>query len=227
MGKTHRILVVDDDPDIAELLQYNFEKEGYRVKTVEDSTLAIEAASQFDPDLIILDIMMPGLSGIELCRQLRKIPRFKETTIFFLTAKSEHYYHEAALDTGGDDFIEKIVGLRALTNKVSTVLKKNFKIRKSVSEVSIGHLKVNRRSLKAKVFGVEVPLSKPEFELLFFFAQNPRKIITSENLLGNIWGSDLHGMASTLDSYLESLSRKLGGKWIIAISEGKYRFTPQ
>jgi len=227
MGKVHKILVVDDDPDILELLFYNLEKEGFNVKTVEDSTHAIDTALQFKPDLIILDLMMPKVSGIEVCKRLRKMPRFKQTTIFFLTARSEHYYHEAALDTGGDDFIEKIVGLRALTNKVSTVLKKKYTIRKSKPEISIGSLKVNRRALTAKVKGVVVSLSKPELELLYFFAQNPKKIISSENLLENIWGSDIYSITTSLNVYMDSLSKKLGGKWIVELEAGKYRFTPK
>jgi two-component system alkaline phosphatase synthesis response regulator PhoP len=227
MGKAQRILVVDDDPDILELLCYNLGKEGFNMKTVEDSTRAVDVALLFKPDLIILDLMMPEVSGIEVCKRLRKIPQFKHTTIFFLTARSEHYYHEAALDTGGDDFIEKIAGLRSLTNKVSTVLKKRFTIRKSNPEISVGNLKVNRRSLTANVKGVVVSLTKPELELLYFFAQNPKKIISSENLLENIWGSNIYSITTTLNVYLDNLAKKLGEQWIIELEEGKYRFMPR
>lgn len=226
MGKDQRILVVDDDPDILELLQYNLEKEGFKVKTLEDSRRVIETALNFKPDLIILDIMMPEVSGIEACKLLRRLPGFRNTYIFFLTAKSEHYYHEAALDTGGDDFIEKIVGLRSLTSKISMVLRQNFKIHKSRAQISFGNLKVNRRSMTADVKGTVVELSKPELELLFFFVQNPRKTITTANLLGNIWGSDIFSISTTLEVYLNNLTEKLGGKWITEIEKGKYRLTP-
>src|SRR5688572_27533888 len=116
--KPFKILLVDDDYDILDLLKYNLEKEGYKVKTLHDSTGAVHVAKKFSPDLIILDIMMPHPNGIEICKELRGIKRFEDTYIFFLTAKSESYYQQAALDTGGDDFIEKLIGLRALTNKV-------------------------------------------------------------------------------------------------------------
>src|ERR1700755_3275700 len=116
--KPFRVLVVDDDSDILDLLEYNLAKEGFKVKTLDDSSRAVSVAEEFLPDLVILDIMMPHPNGIEVCRTLRGMKRFADTYIFFLTAKSESYYHEAALDTGGDDYIEKIVGLRALTYKV-------------------------------------------------------------------------------------------------------------
>ncbi len=226
MVKAQRILAVDDDADILELLKYNLDKEGFKVKVVEDSSVAVKTALAFKPDLIILDIMMPQLSGIEVCKQLRDISFFKDTPIFFLTAKSEHYYEEAVFDTGGDDFIEKIIGLRALTNKVVTVLRENFIIRKSISKIDIGSLHLNRRSSVAKIKGEEIVLSKPELDLLFFFAQNSKKVISLENLLSNIWGSDVYAITKSLDVYIDNLSKKLGGKWISQVSNGKYKFNP-
>lgn len=222
--KNHRILVVDDDRDILDLLAYNLEKEGFKVKVLEESEKAVKTALTFKPDLIILDIMMPGLSGIEVCKLLRKREEFKDTYIFFLTAKSENYYQVAALDTGGDDFIEKIVGLRALTHKVKTVLKKNFIIRKSVPEIDMGQLKINRKSGTVLVDEREIKLSKPEFELLFFFAQNPEKIISSESLQDNITGSDSILPGKSIESYISNLSNKLGHRLIMKVNEGKYRF---
>ena len=180
-NRSFRVLLVDDDRDILELLEYNLEKEGFKVKAIEDSWEAVKVAKEFMPDLVILDIMMPHPNGIEICRELRSLKRFEDTYIFFLTAKSETYYRQAALDTGGDDFIEKVVGLRALTYKVKTVLKRRFVIRKSVPELHIGELTISRKSNSVRVGQHEVALSKPEFELLFFFAQNPGKIIFHEN----------------------------------------------
>src|SRR5690606_8365311 len=108
--KPFRVMVVDDDKDILDLLEYNLEKEGFKVKVLTDSSKAVKAAKDFEPDLIILDIMMPHPNGIEICRDLRSMKRFSDTYIFFLTAKSESYYQHAALNTGGDDFIEKVIG---------------------------------------------------------------------------------------------------------------------
>jgi len=222
--KKFRVLVVDDDRDILDLLEYNLEKEGFKVKTIEDSHDAVSVAKDFSPELIILDIMMPHPNGIEVCRELRGMKRFEDTYIFFLTAKSENYYHEAALDTGGDDFIEKVIGLRALTYKVSSVLKHKFIIRKSVPEIRIGNLKINRKTNSVRIGDHEIPLSKPEFELLFFFAQNPYKIITINNLLQNIWGSEIYLFDISIDVYIQNLKRKIGLGLIECLLDDCYRF---
>ena len=205
--KPFRVLLVDDDQDILELLEYNLEKEGYKVKTLDDSNVAVSVAIDFSPDLIILDIMMPRPNGIEICKALRSLKRFAHTYIFFLTAKSDQ---QAALDTGGDDYIEKVIGLRALTYKVSTVLKRRFVIRKSVPELQIGEICLNRKANAVKINKQEIKLSKPEFELLFFFAQNPRKMISQENLLCNIWGSEIYLFDTSVDVYIQNLKMKLG-----------------
>ncbi len=218
------MLVVDDDRDILDLLEYNLEREGFKVKTIDDSTEAIDVAKDFSPDLIILDIMMPHPNGIEVCRALRNIKRFENTYIFFLTAKSEIYYHEAALDTGGDDYIEKVVGLRALTYKVSTVLKRKFIIRKSIQELKVGALRMFRKSNSVCFDEQEVSLSKPEFDLLFFFAQNPHKAISKENLLGNIWGSEIYLFDHSIEVYIQSLKKKLGLNIIHRTMDNRYRF---
>jgi two-component system, OmpR family, alkaline phosphatase synthesis response regulator PhoP len=222
--KPFRVLLIDDDQDILELLEYNLEREGYKVKTVEDSNVAVSVANDFSPDLIILDIMMPHPNGIEICKELRGLKKFADTYIFFLTAKSESYYQEAALDTGGDDYIEKVVGLRALTYKVSTVLKRRFVIRKSVPELHVGNISLNRKANTVSINQQKVTLSKPEFELLFFFAQNPRKIISEENLLCNIWGSEIYLFDTSIDVYIQNLRAKLGLDVIQSFEGQRYRF---
>jgi two-component system, OmpR family, alkaline phosphatase synthesis response regulator PhoP len=221
MGKAYRILAVDDDPDILELLDYNLGREGFKVKIIEDSKEALDASLEFQPDLIILDIMMPHPTGIEICKQLRDLPLFRDTYIFFLTARSEHYYQDAAFDTGGDDFIEKIIGLRALTHKVVTVLKDDFVIRKSVAALVSGNLVINRKASSVYLKGVPI-----NFDLLFFLAQNPQKIITVDNLVNNIWGSDVYSLTSSVEFYIESIARKLDNKWITQLGHGKYKFNP-
>lgn len=218
------MLVVDDDYDILDLLEYNLEKEGYKVKTLDDSHQAIEVAKKFLPDLIILDIMMPHPNGIELCREFRSMKQFQDTYIFFLTAKSESYFQQAALDTGGDDYIEKVIGLRALTYKISTVLKRKFIIRKSLRELKVGNLVVKRKSHSVRIGTDEVSLSQPEFELLFFFAQNPKKEITLENLLNNLWGSEIYMLDTSIDAYIQSLIKKTGLNMIHRTDTNHYRF---
>lgn len=223
--KSFRILVVDDDQDILDLLKYNFEREGFSVKTLEESSKAIAVAKDFAPDLIILDIMMPHPNGIELCRELRSMKRFRDVYIFFLTARSDSYFVEAALDTGGDDYIEKVMGLRALTYKVSSVLKKRYVIRKRVSELNVGALRISRKSNSVRMGSQQIVLSKPEFELLYFFAQNPNKAITVDILLHNIWGSEMYLFDTSIESYIANLSRKIGANFIHRTVDDRYHFT--
>jgi DNA-binding response OmpR family regulator len=168
--------------------------------------------------------MMPHPNGIEICRELRAIKRFANTYIFFLTAKSESYYQHAALNTGGDDYIEKVVGLRALTYKVSSVLKKSFVIRKGMPELKIGNLTIHRSTHSVWLRDREIVLSIPEFELLFFFAQNHDKLISSENLVNNIWGSEIYLFDTSIDIYIESIKRKLGLNLIQRLHDNRYRF---
>ncbi|MCK6618342.1 MAG: response regulator transcription factor [Cyclobacteriaceae bacterium] len=222
--KKYRLLVVDDDQDILELLRYNLEKDGYKVKLVADSTKAIDTALDFHPDLIILDIMMPHPNGIELCRDIRKLTDFRNTYIFFLTAKSEGYYQQAALDTGGDDYIEKVMGLRALTQKVATVLRKKFTIRKSIPELRIGNLVINRRSQTVLINDRRLELSRPEFELLFFLAQNPGKEIAANQLLSSIWGSENYIADGSVEMYIQNLTNKIGLNLIQRTPDYRYRF---
>lgn len=223
MSNKHRILIIDDDKDILELLQYNLIKEGYDVLGVSKSTDSLDAAKAFQPELIILDIMMPFVNGIEVCKQLRSTPEFKNTYIFFLTALSDKQLQKEALETGGDDFIQKITGLRALTYKISTVLKKKLVIRKSVKHIELGDLIIDRNSRLVAYKGKTIKLSESEFEIMYFFAQNPKKLISRESLLNNIWGSDVYLLAKTLDNYLKNVSEKLGVDLVKQVREGKYK----
>ncbi|MTI19975.1 response regulator transcription factor [Fulvivirga sp. RKSG066] len=218
----HKVLLVDDDKDILDLLKYNLEREGYTVMGERDSQQAVATAHSFQPDLIILDIMMPKVNGIEVCSQLRNLEEFKSTYIFFLTAKSEKYLQSEALEQGGDDYIEKITGLRALTHKVSTVLKKNLVIRKCIKHIDIGDLHVDRTKNLVYYRGKEVVLPKHEFELLYFMAQNPRKSIPHDSILHNIWGSEVYLFAKSIDTYINNIKQKIGAP-LIAKQGNRYR----
>lgn len=217
-----RILIVDDDKDILELLKYNLEREGYKVAAELNSIHALETAKAFNPDLIILDIMMPKINGIEVCSSLRACDEFKSTYIFFLTAKSERYLQIEALSSGGDDFIEKITGLRALTHKVSTVLKNNLVIRKCVRQINLGDLNIDRADNTVYYKNKKVVLPKHEFELLYFLAQNPKKKISQESILNNIWGSEIYLLAKSVDAYVSSIETKLGDQIISRFKNKSY-----
>lgn len=219
----HKILLVDDDKDILDLLKYNLEREGYEVEAEKNSLHAIEKARAFHPDLIILDIMMPKINGLEVCSQLRGLDDFKSTYIFFLTAKSEKYLQHEALAKGGDDYIEKITGLRALTHKVGTVLKKNLVIRKGVKHIELGDLHIDRDTQTVFYKNKKVVLPRHEFELLYFMAQNPKKAITHDSLLHNIWGSEVYLLAKSIDSYVNNIRQKIGVSLIAKTKGDRYK----
>lgn len=219
----NKILLVDDDADILDLLEYNFKKDGYQVEVESNGARAAEVALSFQPDLIILDIMMPGVNGIDVCRKVRALPGFEHTYIFFLTAKSNKDLQSLALGTGGDDYIEKITGLRALMHKVRTVLKKDLVIRKREKEIRLGDLFLDRSRNAIKYKSRAFILPKDEFEFLYFFAQNPGKIITQKNVLNNIWGSDVYVFKPSLESYISSISEKAGAHLIARTAKGQYK----
>jgi two-component system, OmpR family, alkaline phosphatase synthesis response regulator PhoP len=218
-----RILVVDDDIDILDLLRYNLEKEGFRVKTVEDSTYTVRVAEKFQPDLVILDIMMPEISGFELCAQLRNNPSFEDTYIFFLTARSGSTFQETALKLGGDDYIEKLTGLRLLLYKVNSVLKRKYVIKKRFWELNVGDLFIDRNTTSVFFKNERVVVSEGEFEILFFLAQNNNRKLTLENLIYNIWGTELHPFHNTVKQYIENLQRKIYPNIIKVTRNNEYR----
>lgn len=219
-----RILLVDDDKDLLDLLKYNFKKEGYRVKTVSKAKNALQAAATFAPDLIVLDVSMPDGNGIELCREIRRIKGLENTFVFFLSALSSHNFMTDALDTGGDDFIEKLSGLRALTNKVNAVLKNDFIIKKGIPGLAAEDLVVDKKAHVVYLNDREMAISKSEFEILFFLMQNANKVISRKNLIKVIWGSEMFVLDSSVQGYVESLQRKIGTRFIETVSNGQYRF---
>ena len=222
--RVSRILVVDDDIDILELLKYNFEKEGFEVKTLANSKSTIKVAKKFSPDLVILDIMMPHINGIELCEQIRSIPSFQNIYIFFLTARTGNGFQDAVLNIGGDDYIEKLMGIRTLMYKVNSVLKKRFVIQKRFSEITIGDLYIHRKTNSVFFKDSKVSVSEAEFELLFFLAQNRHKTISLENIIHNIWGSEVYPFHKTVKLYIENLRKKIGPDIIRVTSGNEYRF---
>jgi two-component system, OmpR family, alkaline phosphatase synthesis response regulator PhoP len=223
MSANKRVLLVDDDQDILDLLKYNLEKEGYEIKVLAASEKTMEMAGKFQPHLIILDIMMPAINGVNLCRELRRSEHFKNTYIFFLTARSESYYQHAAYDTGGDDYIEKIIGLKSLTRKINSVLKENFVIRKSIQEVQVKSLSLNRKNFSVHFAGKEINLTKAEFELLFFFAQNSGRNIGISNVIQSLWGSETYLAVTNVEVYIHSMKRKFGFDVIHQINGSEYR----
>ncbi|MEP2770729.1 MAG: response regulator transcription factor [Fulvivirga sp.] len=222
--QNHKVLVVDDEEAILELLKYNLEKQGYEVKTALDGVKGVEIAKTFHPELILLDIMMPKQDGVETCRQLREIPELAGTFIIFLTARSEEYSEVAAFDVGADDYITKPIKPRALMSRISAFFRRDSKKNSVANQISIGDLTIDRSSYTVKMKDEEISLPKKEFELLFFLAQNPNKVFGRDELLQNIWGSDVYVLARTVDVHIRKVREKIGENHIKTVKGVGYKF---
>jgi len=221
---SQKVLVVDDEEPILELLKYNLEKQGYDVRTATDGQVAVDTAKKFHPDLVLLDIMMPRMDGVEACRQLRSIPELQNTFIVFLTARSEEYSEVAGFDVGADDYITKPIKPRALMSRISALFRRDSKKKGVSNQIKIGELVIDRTSYTIKVKGKEISLPKKEFELLFFLAQNPNKVFSRDDLLQNIWGSDVYVLARTVDVHIRKVREKIGDDYITTVKGVGYKF---
>jgi len=221
---SQKVLVVDDEEPILELLKYNLEKEGYLVKTASDGQIAVDIARKFHPDLVLLDIMMPKMDGVEACRLLRAMPELANTFIVFLTARAEEYSEIAAFDVGADDYILKPIKPRALMSRISALFRRESKKTSESSQIKIGDLVIDRASYTIQIKGREINLPKKEFELLFFLAQNPNKVFSRDDLLQNIWGSDVYVLARTVDVHIRKVREKIGDDYITTVKGVGYKF---
>lgn len=222
---SHKVLVVDDDWDILELLKYNLVKEGYDVKTADDGKKGVALAKTFQPELILLDIMMPNQDGVETCRQLREIPEMANAHVIFLTARAEEYSEVAAFDAGADDYITKPIKPRALMSRISALFRKEKKSRsKSTPKVVAGGLTIDKSSYMVSMNDDQFTLPKKEFELLYFLAQNPNKVFSRDDLLQNIWGTDVYVLARTVDVHIRKVREKIGDGYITTVKGVGYKF---
>ncbi len=225
MGKVNqKVLVVDDESDILELLKYNLSKEGYDVKTASNGVKGVEIAKSFVPDLILLDIMMPKQDGVETCRQIREVPELANVFVIFLTARSEEYSEVAAFEMGADDYITKPIKPRALMSRINALFRRESKKKKDSQKIMIGDLEVDRSSYTVILGDKKINLPKKEFELLYFLAQNPGKVFSRDELLKNIWGTDVYVLARTVDVHIRKVREKIGDGYISTVKGVGYKF---
>jgi two-component system alkaline phosphatase synthesis response regulator PhoP len=221
----YKILVVDDDADIAELLQYNLTKEGYEVIHAENGKEAISQATEFRPDIILMDVMMPVMDGIAACRHLRELPLFQETFIIFLTARGEEFSEVAAFEAGADDFITKPIKPRALLSRLAAFVRRDSHHPLHQNEIiQVGNLKIDRTSFSVFKNDEKITLPKKEFELLAFLANTPDKVFNREELLNNVWGTDVFVIARTVDVHIRKVREKIGEEHIKTIKGVGYKF---
>jgi two-component system alkaline phosphatase synthesis response regulator PhoP len=224
--KKYKILVVDDEPDIIEILQYNLEKEGFEVRSLIDSRETLTAALEFKPDLAILDIMMPYQDGVETCRLLRQEKELSDTYILFLTARTEEYSEIAAFETGADDYLIKPIRPRALISRINSLLTREVK-RIHAAPLDNGNLVIDKMSYTVHVGDRIISLPKKEFELLHFLAENPRKIFNRDALLDKVWGLDSQVLSRTVDVHIRKIREKIGDEYIATIKGVGYKFEPE
>ena len=222
-----KILVVDDEPDILEFLKYNLVKEGFEVLTASNGEEGLAVAEREKPDLVVLDIMMPKMDGVEVCRALRAKPEFDQTLIAFLTAREEDYSQIAALDVGGDDYITKPIRPRVFTSRIKALLRRPSRSSSEQEDgniLQIGDLLIDRDRVIVRRGEEEIELAKKEFELLNLLASKPGKVFTREEIFRKVWGANVIVGNRTIDVHIRKLREKLGDTYIRTIKGIGYKF---
>ena len=220
-----KILCVDDEPDILEILKYNLSNEGYNVSTAADGKSAIELAYNISPNLIIMDVMMPNMDGIEACEKLRSDEKFNDTIIMFLTARGEDYSHVAAYDAGADDYVTKPVKPKVLVSKVKGLLRRLKKvIAKDINEIVFDDIKIDREKYKVYISNNVLNLPRKEFELLYLLASKPDKVYKREKIMETVWGSEVVVGDRTIDVHIRKLREKVGDKYFKTVKGVGYKF---
>jgi two-component system alkaline phosphatase synthesis response regulator PhoP len=222
--KKEKILLVDDEADILEIVGYNLKKEGFEVFTTDNGKDAIKLAKKENPDLIILDVMMPEMDGMETCYQMRNIPSIKDTLIAFLTARGEDYSQIAGFDAGADDYITKPVKPRVLVSKVKAILRRKGGGQTVEEDIEVGGISIDRERYLIKKDGEDINLPKKEFELLSLLMSKPGRVYTREVIMNNIWGGEVVVGDRTIDVHIRKLREKLGDSYIKTVKGVGYKF---
>lgn len=227
MKEPIKILIVDDEPDIIEFLKYNLRQESYVIDYANDGPSGIDKAKEFKPDLIILDIMMPGMDGIEVCSIIRDDPNFKNTLIAFLTARDESFTQVSALETGGDDFIKKPIKPNIFKSRVKALLRRHARFQNESDQENVqtfGVLEINFDEIKVTVEDRDISLAKKEFELLRLLVSKPGKVFNRRDILNQVWGHDVIVGDRTIDVHIRKLREKLGAHYIKTFKGIGYKF---
>jgi two-component system alkaline phosphatase synthesis response regulator PhoP len=220
--KDRKILIADDEPDILEIVSFNLEAEGYEVFTAKNGDEAIDVAKKTQPDLIILDVMMPKKNGFEVCNILRSQLEFKETLIIFLTALNDETTEIKGLNTGGDDYITKPISPKILISRVNALFRRVTK--DSVGIVQIGDLQIDRERYSVTYKNEQIILARKEFELLAFLTSKPHKVFLRNEILNHVWGSDVIVGDRTIDVHIRKIRQKLGDDCITTVKGVGYKF---
>lgn len=223
--KDIKILLVDDEQDILEIVGYNLSQEGYQIVTASNGKEAIAKAKKEHPHLIIMDVMMPEMDGMEACENIRKIPELQDTIITFLTARSEDYSQVAGFDAGADDYIAKPIKPKVLVSKVQALLRrlKGVEGVSSTTTLTVGNIEINREEYKIIKDGEEIILPRKEFELFYLLATKPGKVFTREEILDKVWGNEVVVGGRTIDVHIRKLREKIGDNFFKTIKGVGYK----
>ncbi len=226
MKKTDiKILLVDDEPDILEIVGYNLSNEGYKIITAKNGAEGVKKAKKEKPQLIILDVMMPEMDGIEACERIRKIPELSDTIITFLTARGEDYSQVAGFDAGADDYITKPIKPKVLVSKVKALLRRYKEDDEITNDVlKIGNLTIDREAYKIILKGKELILPRKEFELLSLLTSKPGKVFKREEILDKVWGNEVIVGGRTIDVHIRKLREKIGDDSFKTVKGVGYKF---
>tara|TARA_B100000035_G_scaffold67477_1_gene55129 strand:- start:840 stop:1514 length:675 start_codon:yes stop_codon:yes gene_type:complete len=222
MIEISKILLVDDEIDILEFLSYNLKKEGFIVDTCNNGKSALKKVSSFNPDLVILDVMMPEMDGIEVCEKIREKQRYDDILILFLTARSEDYSELAGFSAGADDYITKPIKPKLLVSRVNAILKRKRK-KKNDGPIEIGDIHINKSNHKLLYLNNEIHLAKKEFNLLYYLMTVPGKVFTREEIISTIWKDAIVG-DRTIDVHIRKIREKIGSNHIKTIKGIGYKF---
>ena len=221
--KDIKILLVDDEPDVIEIIRYNLEQEGYNVKIASNGKEALQKAQKNTPHLIIMDVMMPEMDGIEACEELRSDPTFNDTIIMFLTARGEDYSYVAAFDAGADDYVTKPIKPKILVSKIKALLRR-LKKEEETEKLRFGKLIIDKEKYEVTQNGNTLPLPRKEFELLFRLASKPDKVVKREKIMEIVWGSEVVVGDRTIDVHIRKLREKIGDKYFKTVKGVGYKF---
>ncbi len=223
MENPYKILVVDDEADILEFIDYNLKKEGYQVWLAQNGKDAIAIAKKNKPDLILLDVMMPVMDGIETCKQIKADPDFAKTFVVFLTARSEEYSEIAGFQAGADDYIAKPIKPRVLITRLNAILRRKVK-EVAETRLTVGNIVIDRESFLVYRDEQRIQLARKEFELLFLLASKPGKVFTREYILEKVWGDEVLVVDRTIDVHIRKIREKLGDAYIGTVKGVGYKF---
>ncbi|MCL4141353.1 UNVERIFIED_CONTAM: hypothetical protein GTU68_040944 [Idotea baltica] len=224
--KNIKVLLVDDEPDVLEIVSYNLKNEGYQIFTATNGLEAIEKASEIIPHLILLDVMMPKMDGVEACQKIRNIDKLQDVVIAFFTARGEDYSQLAGFDAGADDYITKPVKPKVLVSKVNSLLRRVRNNEEEVNSViTIGDIIINREEYFVQKENVKIVLPRKEFELMALLASKPNKVFERDVILKNVWGNDVIVGGRTIDVHIRRLREKIGEKYFKTVKGVGYKFS--